>query len=457
MNNDVENKIKEKEEKFNKEKENKINNINKLLEERREEEKNGILQRKSKNIKEMKQKEEYIKRKPELKEYLYQKNISDFQKILKLRILTENKKRKGIMKSVELSSLKEFNKNYQISKVKKNLELEKKSIELKKSWSERLLNLPKYKSKLAVLLDEEVKNKKIENKMKLEKKNEMKNKQIKFSKKLEKDISTVINQNNLLNKNKNKGNPISKVKLNNINSYCNSIRNKLLNTKLNKELKRSLNLKSKHIDLTQTQSKQNKTPNLKLPNINSNNKTTDKEIKYPKLLKNNNIYKIDNKEIKNLFEKKGLNETTLDIVNSKLENLKEKKEQKALVLKYQGGIASNPELGEEVCDILIDSMQAKISLIDEIKRYVIKRNKKTMVDKGTGTIRNNINVKKEVKKEEKKEQKKEERKDEKIEEKKEEKEDEKKEEKKDEKKEEKEEIEEEEIEEEEEENEENKD
>ena len=70
------------------------------MEKRREVEKNDIFQRKSKNIKEMKQREEYIKRKPELKEYLYQKNISDFQRILKLRILTENKKRRNRWKRI---------------------------------------------------------------------------------------------------------------------------------------------------------------------------------------------------------------------------------------------------------------------------------------------------------------------------------------------------------------------
>ena len=400
MNNDVENQIKKKAEKFKKEEENKIKNINKLLEEKREEEKNVILERKSKNIKEMKQREKYIKSKPKLKEYLYQKNISDFKKKINLRILTENKKRKDLMNSIELSSLKEFNKNYQISKVKKNLEFKKNFFHLKKSWSERYLNLPKYKSHFSALLDEEIKNKKRENEMMIEKKSKMKHKQINYSKKLEKDLTMVINQNNSLNKNKNKGNIISKVKLKNINSYCNSIRNKILNTKLNNESKSSINLKSNHIDLTKDKNSQKEMQNIKLPNINSNNKKIEKDIKYPKLFKNNNIYKIDNREIKNLFEKNGLNETTLDTVNSKLENLKEKKEQKALVLKYQGGIASNPELGEEVCNILIDTMQTKISLMDEIKKYVKKRYQKNMVDKGTGNIRNNIKEKKEAKKEE---------------------------------------------------------
>ena len=67
-------------------------------------------------------------------------------------------------------------------------------------------------------------------------------------------------------------------------------------------------------------------------------------------------------------------------MNSKLENLKEKKEQKETLLKYQGGDASNPDLGEEVCDIIIDSVNAKMSLMDEMKKVA---NKKNFVDRGT--------------------------------------------------------------------------
>ena len=66
-------------------------------------------------------------------------------------------------------------------------------------------------------------------------------------------------------------------------------------------------------------------------------------------------------------------------MNSKLENLKEKKEQKEILLKYQGGDASNPDLGEEVCDIIIDSVNAKMSLMDEIKKIA----KNNLNDKGT--------------------------------------------------------------------------
>jgi len=293
--------------------------------------------------------------------------------------------------------MNDFIKNYEIIKVKKHLELEKKSKFLKKSWSERGMMISKYKNELSNLIDEEEKNRKLERQMILDKKMSMKNKQIDYSKKFENNLIMDYKQNNLykddtMKKIKNKYNKKDEykpnLKLKSLNNYCNSIRKKLL-TKKSTESKNILNIKPNHIDLTKNQNSFNiiKTPNLKLPNLSTNNQNqiSNKDIKFTKLEKNPKVYKLKkNDEIQNLIDKNGINAITLEMVNSKLENLKEKKEQKDLLLKYQGGIASNPDLGEEVCDMLIDSMNAKMSLMDEMKRLVKKGNKKNLVDRGTG-------------------------------------------------------------------------
>ena len=73
-------------------------------------------------------------------------------------------------------------------------------------------------------------------------------------------------------------------------------------------------------------------------------------------------------EIKKLIKDNGINDKMLKVAKSKLESLEEKKNQKNLLLKYSGGVASKPELGEEVCDLMIDSIQAKLSLIKEIDK-----------------------------------------------------------------------------------------
>ena len=72
-------------------------------------------------------------------------------------------------------------------------------------------------------------------------------------------------------------------------------------------------------------------------------------------------------DIKKLMKENGMDENTLKIVKSKLEVLEEKKNQKSLLLKINGGIGNNPELGEEVCDLMIDAINAKLSIIQEIE------------------------------------------------------------------------------------------
>lgn len=73
-------------------------------------------------------------------------------------------------------------------------------------------------------------------------------------------------------------------------------------------------------------------------------------------------------DIKKLIKDNGINDGMLKVAKSKLESIEEKKRQKNLLLKCCGGVANKPELGEEVCDLMIDSIQAKLSLIKEIDK-----------------------------------------------------------------------------------------
>ena len=72
-------------------------------------------------------------------------------------------------------------------------------------------------------------------------------------------------------------------------------------------------------------------------------------------------------DIRKLIKENGLDENMLKMAKSKLEILDEKKKQKALLLKLNGGIANKPDLGEEICDLMIDSIQARLSIIQEIE------------------------------------------------------------------------------------------
>ena len=396
MNNDAKNKLKEREEKLKlEEKKEKENNI-KLLEQRKAEEKQKIILRKNKMNEEAKKIKKYINKRPKVKEYFYQKINTDFNDKINKEIMLENQKRKNYMNSVAFSNLNEFVKNYEILKVKKKLELEEKTKGLKKSWSERGVILSKYKNEIADLINEEEKNKQKEKQMIIDMKNKMKNKQINYSKKLEDNLITDSKQNDTIknntndnNKNKKKDNFKPNIKFNYINNYCDLIRNKIL-TKKSAESQKPLKLRPlNQIDLTKKQNSLNiiNDQNLKLPNISTSNKNkiNDDEINSSDLTKNKKLFRFNkNQEIKNLIQKNGFSESTLKMVNSKLENLKEKREQKEMLLKYQGGVASNPDLGEEVCDMLIDSVNAKMSIMDEMKKLSKKSNKNNLVEQGAG-------------------------------------------------------------------------
>ena len=396
MNNDAKNKLKEREEKLKlEEKKEKENNI-KLLEKRKAEEKQKIILRKNKMNEEAKKIKKYINKRPKVKEYFYQKINTDFNDKMNKEIMLENQKRKNYMNSVAFSNLNEFVKNYEILKVKKKLELEEKTKGLKKSWSERGVILSKYKNEIADLINEEEKNKQKEKQMIIDMKNKMKNKQINYSKKLEDNLITDSKQNDTIknntndnNKNKKKDNFKPNIKFNYINNYCDLIRNKIL-TKKSADSQKPLKLRPlNQIDLTKKQNSLNiiNEPNLKLPNISTSNKNkiNDDEINSSDLTKNKKLFRFNkNQEIKNLIQKNGFSESTLKMVNSKLENLKEKREQKEMLLKYQGGVASNPDLGEEVCDMLIDSVNAKMSIMDEMKKLSKKSNKNNLVEQGAG-------------------------------------------------------------------------
>ena len=61
-------------------------------------------------------------------------------------------------------------------------------------------------------------------------------------------------------------------------------------------------------------------------------------------------------DIKKLIKENGMNGDVLKIAKSKIEKVEVKKKQKSLLLKIKGGPFKNPELGEEICNLMIDSI-----------------------------------------------------------------------------------------------------
>ena len=402
-----------------KETENKMN----LLKKKRDEERKDILKRKNKSVEETLKILEYMHNKPEIDKYLYQKIKNNFKEKENRIISIENIKRKNIMKPMK-NDINDMIKNYKEYKNKKNVELKEKTQKLKNSWSERYLLLPTYKSKIQNMLDVEEQNIKQEKENEKEKKKELKNNQIKYSKKIEekqmfmmkifneKQKNKSLDEDLILRKNNNSKHPL----MNNINNYCDSIREKLfIKNKSQDNIKQMTNNMKKIIKPSNIikSEQENKSKDIKLPNLNDkinlkkyniqkitnlNKDKKNKAINTQKVGRNNNINKVKidktfqvedvdykgTNEINKLIERNGFNERTLELANCKLESIMQKQKEKSLLLKCEGGFEKNPGLGEEICDLLIDSMTAKLSLIKEIDKIQQSKYKNNLVDQGTG-------------------------------------------------------------------------
>ena len=75
-----------------------------------------------------------------------------------------------------------------------------------------------------------------------------------------------------------------------------------------------------------------------------------------KMIKERNKSNDNTNDIKRYIKNNGISDITLNMVNNKLRNLDEKQRQKSLLLKYKGEDKGNPELREELFDIMIDSI-----------------------------------------------------------------------------------------------------
>ena len=377
-------------------KNNEINNKEKEEEQKREaylkkmhdEERIDIEKRKKKNTEELLKIKKNINKHPKDKIYLYQKNsekyLSDENNLVKL----EKMKRKEFMKHIDLNEFSEMRKNFEQIKSKKELESKLKIENIKKSWVERHKLVPLYVSPLSKLITEENnKNKKEEQNKVLRIKN-LKTLQKNYSKeKIPKPIKKITDKT-VENESERANSKIIKPYFIKSNSYSNLLRQNMMNKYKEKQRNKSLNdnLINREEDLNSKSSKRN---NL-YKSIDSN----EKEKKVIDYLKERRKVKELNKkrrksfegftnweyigtiDIKNLIKNKGINDNTLQIAKYKLDSIEAKTKQKNFLLKCSGGVANKPELGDEICDLMIDTIQAKLSLIKEIDKSLDENLKK---------------------------------------------------------------------------------
>ena len=398
MKKDLDNKLKKKNDEINnKEKEEEEKRIE-LLKKIKDKDREYVEKRKKKNTEELLKIKEFIHKKPLNKTYLYQnkkdKHINDENNLVKLETL----KRKEIMKHIDLKEFDEMKKNFDIQKSKRIQESNEKMKIIKESWLQRYKLIPLYVNPLSKILSDEEHKMKQEEQKKILHRKKLKKLQEKYKvpKPQKLTVEKIIEKQNENNLNK----VIIRKKPNLIksNSYSDIIRAKMIEKYKTLQNRREKNkndelLPDEDYYLDEPQLSQKILENSKKVENNNNkinksfdkNKNKEKKETFDYLKERRKINELNKEkrrnagellnieysgtnDIKKLIKDNGINDKMLKVAKCKLESLEEKKRQKDLLLKCSGGVANKPELGEEVCDLMIDSIQAKLSLIKEIDK-----------------------------------------------------------------------------------------
>ena len=390
MRKDLEDKIKKKNETLDEMEKKEEEKRNEILKKMKDEERKLIEIRKKKNTEKLLKFKEFIKKKPEELIYLYQKQKDDYIDKENNLVKLENEKRKQIMKHIDLKEFDEMRKNFEQMKSKREKESYEKIKLVKQEWSQRYKLIPLYINPLSKLVTEE------ENKIKQEEQNKIL--QRKKLKKLQEKYNVPKPQKltieKIIEKDKEtKSLNRPKPHLIKSNSYSDLVRQKMIDKYKATQIKKGKS--KKEDDLLPDEDYYLDEPQLSqkiIENINKNskskinksfekknNKTEDylkerrkiNELNKEKKRNAGELTKMDysgTNDIKKLIKENGINNKMLKVAKCKLESIEEKKRQKSLLLKCSGGVGNKPELGEEVCDLIIDSIQAKLSLIKEIDK-----------------------------------------------------------------------------------------
>ena len=320
--------------------------------------------------------------------HLYKEIEDNYLKNEEDKVKIENKSRKEKMKHIDLNEFNELAKNFDEMKSKQLYESKLKIKKQREIWSQRYKLIPEYVNPLNKVIEEE---KNIMKKKEQEKILEMqKLKDLQKQYKVPKPIIIAKEKTiDIVDQRKQK----SKKILIKSSSYSDVIRQKMMvkfNTTKNKKEKGEeadtninkakdiINFKLPLICLKEKYRKVNKSFE-KDKNNNQNHELSTDYLNQRRLIneknreRKRNLGELSNldysktNDIRKLIKENGLDENMLKMAKSKLEILDEKKKQKSLLLKLNGGIANKPDLGEEICDLMIDSIQAKLSILQEIE------------------------------------------------------------------------------------------
>ena len=355
------------------------------IKKRNEKAKEQILKIKEQILKDKEKKKEQMNKNPDLTKNIYETIEKKYKENEANLIKKENKKRKEYMKHIDLNEFNEFAKNYDEIKSKKIIESNLKMEKEKEKWLKNYKSIPEYVNPLTKLLLKEEKDLKQEEERKNLEMKKFKDRQKNYKapkpliitiKKERKDIDLKIRKpliksssySDILRQKMKEKFIISKNKKENEKEKNNNnfINKNIINFKLPLI---SLKEKNKQINKSFEKKKNNNEKKELITDYLNHKRLINEKIRAQKR-NNGELSKLDytqTNDIKKLIKENGMDEGLLKIAKTKLETVEEKKKQKSLLLKLKGGIANNPELGEEICDLMIDSIQARLSIIQEIE------------------------------------------------------------------------------------------
>lgn len=338
-------------------------------------------------------------------------------------IKEEKNKKKIFMKSISREELNEFSKSYDHYKNDYNKKSEERQKELFDEWKRRKEQLPNYYGSFLEIADlESKKNEEIEKEKKEKKENLIRNKKdyslkIKEEKKpvisnklKKKRLDDIFKRDNpklavikdflLKRKEKtNKNNMISKMS-SNIKSDNNESKLKYNSKSLNSSKQKANIIKELNKSEIINQKLIHKPTKIKFKN--SSVSTEDINIsKKERILQSEKIFLSDNKMYKDNEDKNNKDDNLLSIetskkkyisklekwnnlinekrnnllsnietVKNKAENIDKEFDRNEKILKLSGGIASNPQLGKKVSNLILDSIQAKLSILNKINKQI---------------------------------------------------------------------------------------
>ena len=315
------------------------------------------------------------------------------------------------MRHIDSQEFIEMERSYIERKIQLEESIKERNHSLKQEWTERQKLIPSYINPFLKQLNEEQEKTEQEKELKLQKLIENKNNMKNFSNKLLKHKKWKEKIDNNMLSNKASKNKVFNQNLSFKNQYGDKIRIRMMkkiekSKEKNKEKEKEENINSKDINninvisskLTKEKSTitnthenyQNKVEKIEKNLFNKRIEIPDylaekrKKLK-PKL---NNIYAND---IKKYLQKSGVTENSLLLTKYKLDYLKQKKKQKDFLLKYNGGVANNPEIGEELFNISLNIIKGKLAIIEEIEKKCDENNKKGINDNNRNILEKELN------------------------------------------------------------------